>query len=92
MDDATTNEQPVVGLVEWLACLFMDKALQCEAVPISSTVAGRCNGRSRSFGTHEPAAQIIIVVRNKASDSNAVASCRKVQHTSFVFIICPPFS
>ena len=34
MDDATTNEQPVVGLVEWLACLFMDKALQCEAVPM----------------------------------------------------------
>jgi hypothetical protein len=26
--------QPVVGLVEWLACLFMDKALQCEAVPM----------------------------------------------------------
>ena len=34
MDDATTNEQPVVGLVEWLACLFMDKALQSEAVPM----------------------------------------------------------
>ena len=38
-------------------------------------------------GTHEPAAQIIIIPRNKASDSNAVASCTKVQHTSFFFMI-----
>jgi hypothetical protein len=29
-----TNEQPVVHLVEWLACLFMDKGLQCEPVPM----------------------------------------------------------
>ena len=34
MDDATTNEQPVVGFVERLACLFMDKPLQSEAVPM----------------------------------------------------------
>jgi hypothetical protein len=40
-----------------------------------------------SWGTHEPAAQVIIKAINKASDTNAVASCRKVQHTSFFFMI-----
>jgi hypothetical protein len=34
MDDATIDEQPIVGFVEWLACLFMDKTLQCQAVPM----------------------------------------------------------
>ena len=33
MDDATTDEQPVVGFVERLAFLFVDKALG-EGVPV----------------------------------------------------------
>ena len=34
MDDATTDEQPVVGFVERLAFLLMDKTLQGEGVPV----------------------------------------------------------
>jgi hypothetical protein len=33
MDDATTDEQPVVGFVERLAFLFVDKALR-RGVPV----------------------------------------------------------
>jgi hypothetical protein len=43
MDDATADEQPVVGFVEGLAFLFMDKALQGEGMPVIVTAAGRCN-------------------------------------------------
>ena len=91
MDDATTDEQPVVGFVERLAFLFVDKALRRRRAGDRQRQQADEMGDRCSWGTHEPAAQVIIKARNKASESNAVASCRKVQHTPFFFMILPPF-
>ena len=92
MDDATPTEQSALASSSAAGSVGYGRGAAKPRRAGESTAAGRWSGNLGACDAHCLATKVIIITRNKTSDSNAEASCRKVRHTSFFFMIHSPLN